>query len=300
MFGEEVLFFYQIVTPIIGLAFLVTGLIALMSRKKHGATKATKTCLCIMLVLALGWTALLLRIRSNNIAYLHGEEDQNDTETVLYWDDYADSFHYNGEKYVSISYRKDIPEWFWFSLEELDEQDFDDKWQQEHKVFTLHERQSVGDWLTAYDSATAVFSLESGTGETIFLSEGHGYHCREKAIDSIFQYYSDFNNYDFYIKDKKAEDPSQKTITTLNQILNQKGKVYKRQYESYTLHIISKDSIYDGYIDVALVDGSYYFVDYESDDSYDDETKDIFYKIPGQAASELQKYLYKDDEDDYE
>ena len=298
MDGEGVLLFLQLITPFMGVIFLVVGLIALASWRKRGVSKAVRICLCIMALIAIGWLALLFQIRHENIFYLQDlqeGEDYIDTGTLLYWDDYADTFRYDGEKYVRILYGQDYPSWFEDCLEELDLYDFDKQWWKDHAVLNLRDRQSLGELLTAYDVRTTVFSIESGSGETILVSESHGYHCKEKAIDKVLQYYSDFNNYDFYANGKKVKAPSQKTINALNQLMNHKEQKLAdiTNGKWYLLNIKSKDSLYEGSIEVMKIDQSYYFVGAEFDKATD-EMVDTGCKIPKQAAEELKKYL-----DDY-
>ena len=225
MDGEGVLVFIQIVTPFMGVIFLLVGLIALAKWKSQGPSSAVKISLCIMALIVIGWLALLFLIRSDNFSYLHAlqeDDDYIDTGTMLYWDDYADTFRYDGDKYVRILYRQNYPTWF-EEIEEVGTDEVDDpSWYREHAVLNLRNRQSLGEILTAYEDRTTVFSIESGSGETILMSESHGYHCREKDIDKVLQYYSDFCNYDFYVNGKKVKAPSQKTIDTLNQLMNHK------------------------------------------------------------------------------
>ena len=298
MDGEGVLLFLQLITPFMGVIFLVVGLIALASWRKRGVSKAVRICLCIMALIAIGWLALLFQIRHENIFYLQDlqeGEDYIDTGTLLYWDDYADTFHYDGDEYVRILYRQDYPNWF-EDIEEVGTDEVDEpSWYQDHAVLNLRDRQSLGEQLTAYDARTTVFSIESGSGETILVSESHGYHCKEKAIDKVLQYYSDFNNYDFYANGKKVKAPSQKTINALNQMFNLKEQKLAENPngKQYLLHIRSKDSLYEGAIKVMKIDQSYYFVGAELDKATD-EMVDTGCKIPKQAAEELKKYL-----DDY-
>ncbi len=295
MDGIGDLIFLQLISPFMSVILIVVGLIAFPSWKKHGFSKTVKICLCIMVLIVIGWFILLFQIRHENIAYLHDLQDDADyidTGTLLYWDDYADTFRYNGDKYVRVSYRLEYPNWFEYSLEELDIYEYDKQWWQEHAVLNLRNRQSLGDRLTAYDDRTTVFSIESGSGETFLVSESHGYHCREKAINKVLQYYSDFNNYDFYVKGKKAKTPSQKTIDTLNQMLNRKEQKLADNPNGkwYLLKIKSKDSLYEGAIEIMKDNQSYYVVGAEFDESTD-RMVDIRCKIPDQAASELKKYL---------
>ena len=159
MDGEGVLLI-QLITPFMGVIFLVVGLIALASWRKRGVSKAVRICLCIMALIAIGWLALLFQIRHENIFYLQDlqeGEDYIDTGTLLYWDDYADTFRYDGEKYVCILYGQDYPSWFEDCLEELDLYDFDKQWWKDHAVLNLRNRQSLGERLTAYDDRTTVF-----------------------------------------------------------------------------------------------------------------------------------------------
>ena len=281
-----------------GVIFLVVGLIALASWRKRGVSKVVRICLCIMVLIAIGWLALLFQIRHENIFYLQDlqeGEDYIDTGTLLYWDDYADTFRYDGEKYVRILYGQDYPSWFEDCLEELDLYDFDKQWWKDHAVLNLRNRQSLGERLTAYDDRTTVFSIESGSGETVLVSESHGYFCRAKAIDKVLQYYSDFNNYDFYVNGKKVKAPSQKTINALNQMFNLKEQKLAENPngKQYLLHIRSKDSLYKNAIEIMMIDESYYVVGAELNESTD-EMVDTGCKIPKQAAEELKSYL-----DDY-
>ena len=281
-----------------GVIFLVVGLIALASWRKRGVSKAVRICLCIMALIAIGWLTLLFQIRHENIFYLQDlqeGEDYIDTGTLLYWDDYADTFRYDGEKYVRILYGQDYPSWFEDCLEELDLYDFDKQWWKDHAVLNLRNRQSLGERLTAYDDRTTVFSIESGSGETVLVSESHGYFCRAKAIDKVLQYYSDFNNYDFYVNGKKVKAPSQKTINALNQMFNLKEQKLAENPngKQYLLHIRSKDSLYENAIEIMMIDESYYVVGAELNESTD-EMVDTGCKIPKQAAEELKSYL-----DDY-
>ena len=298
MDGEGVLVFIQIVTPFMGVIFLLVGLIALAKWKSQGPSNAVKISLCIMALIVIGWLALLFLIRSDNFSYLHAlqeDDDYIDTGTMLYWDDYADTFRYDGDEYVRILYRQNYPTWF-EEIEEVGTNEVDDpSWYREHAVLTLRNRQSLGEILTAYEDRTTVFSIESGSGETILMSESHGYHCKEKVIDKVVQYYSDFNNYDFYVNEKKVKAPSQKTIDTLNQLMNHKEQKLAdiTNGKWYLLNIKSKDSLYDGAIEVMKIDQSYYFVGAELDKATD-EMVDTGCKIPKQAAEELKSYL-----DDY-
>ena len=279
-----------------GVIFLVVGLIALASWRKRGVSKAVRICLCIMALIAIGWLALLFQIRHENIFYLQDlqeGEDYIDTGTLLYWDDYADTFRYDGEKYVRILYGQDYPSWFEDCLEELDLYDFDKQWWKDHAVLNLRNRQSLGERLTAYDDRTTVFSIESGSGETVLVSESHGYFCRAKAIDKVLQYYSDFNNYDFYVNGKKVKAPSQKTINALNQMFNLKEQKLAENPngKQYLLHIRSKDSLYENAIEIMMIDESYYVVGAELNESTD-EMVDTGCKIPKQAAEELKSYRF--------
>jgi hypothetical protein len=298
MDGEGVLFFLQLITPFMGVIFLVVGLIALDSWRKRGVSKAVRICLCIMALIVIGWLALLFLIRHDNLSCLHGleeYEDYVDTGTLLYWDDYADTFRYDGDKYVRIFYREDYPNWF-EDIEEVGTDEVDEpSWYQDHAVLNLRDRQSFGERLTAYEDRTTVFSIESGSGETILVSESHGYHCKEKAIDKVLQYYSDFNNYDFYANGKKVKAPSQKTIDTLNQLMNHKEQKLAENPNGkrYLLNIKSKDSLYENAIEIMMIDESYYLVGAELNESTDDLV-DTGCKIPKQAAEELKRYL-----DDY-
>ena len=56
----------------------------------------------------------------------------------------------------------------------------------------------------------------------------------------------------------------------------------------YLLNIKSKDSLYEGSIEVMKIDQSYYFVGAEFDKATD-EMVDIGCEIPEQAAEELEK-----------
>ena len=281
-----------------GVIFLLVGFTALAKWKKQGPSIAVKICLCIMALIVIGWLVLLCLIRHDNLSSLHAlqEDDEYvDTGNVLYWDDYADTFRYDGDKYVRILYRQNYPTWF-EEIEEVGTDEVDDpSWYREHAAFTLRDRQSLGELITAYDDQTMVFSIESGSGETILLSETHGYHCKEKSLDKVLKYYSDFNNYDFYVNEKKVKAPSQKTIDTLNQLMNHKEQKLAdiTNGKWYLLNIKSKDSLYEGSIEVMKIDQSYYFVGAELDKATD-EMVDTGCKIPKQAAEELTKYL-----DDY-
>lgn len=298
MDGEGVLVFLQLITPFMGLIFLLVGLIALANWRKRGVSKVVRICLCIMVLIAIGWLTLLFQIRHENTSYLHDlqkDKDYIDTGTLLYWDDYADTFRYDGDKYVRILYRQDYPNWF-EDIEEVGTDAVEEpSWYREHAVLNLRNRQSLGERLTAYEDRTTVFSIKSGSGETILVSESHGYHCREKDIDKVLQYYSDFCNYDFYVNGKKVKAPSQKTIDTLNQLMNHKEQKLAdfTNGKWYLLNIKSKDSLYEGSIEVMKIDQSYYFVGAEFDKATD-EMVDIGCEIPEQAAEELKKYL-----DDY-
>jgi len=285
-------------TPFMCVIFLLVGLIALVNWKSQGLSNAVKISLCIMALIVIGWLALLFLIRSDNLSYLHAlqeDDDYIDTGTMLYWDDYADTFRYDGDKYVRILYRQNYPTWF-EGIEEVGTNEVDDpSWYREHAVLTLRNRQSLGELITAYDDQTMVFSIESGSGETILLSETHGYHCKEKSLDKVLKYYSDFNNYDFYVSEKKVKAPSQKTIDALNKMFNRKEQKLAENPngKSYLLNIQSKDSLYEGAIEVMKIDQSYYFVGAELDKATD-EMVDTGCKIPKQAAEELKSYL-----DDY-
>lgn len=298
MDGEEVLVFIQIVTPFMCVIFLLVGLIALVNWKSQGLSNAVKISLCIMALIVIGWLALLFLIRSDNLSYLHAlqeDDDYIDTGTMLYWDDYADTFRYDGDKYVRILYRQNYPTWF-EGIEEVGTNEVDDpSWYREHAVLTLRNRQSLGDILTAYEDRTTVFSIESGSGETILMSESHGYHCKEKVIDKVVQYYSDFNNYDFYVNEKKVKAPSQKTIDVLNQMLNCKEQrlAENPNGKHYLLHIKSKDSLYENTIEIMMLNGLYYVVGVEFNDSTD-EMLDTGCKIPKHAAEELKSFLEYD------
>ncbi len=298
MDGEGALVFLQLITPFMGVIFLVVGLVALGSWRERGFSKAVKISLCIMALIAIGWLALLFQIRHENISYLHDlkeDEDYIDTGTLLYWDDYADTFRYDGDKYVAVLYRQDYPNWFEDSLEEVDIYEYGKQWRQDHAVFNLRLRQSLGELLTAYDERETVYSIESGSGETILVSEAQGYHCRERSIDKVLQYYSDFNNYDFYVGGKKVKAPSQKTIDALNNMLvHKEQKLTENPNEKrYLLEIRSKDSLYEGSIEIMMDERSYYAIGFKFDKAAD-EMVDIGCKIPNQAAEELRDYL-----DDY-
>lgn len=287
---EGILIFMYIITPFIGAVLLVSGLIAFLSWKKRGITKTVWICLCLMLVLIVGWTILLLQSRDYNATYTQHDEDYVETGNILYWDD--DSFSYDGEEYVRIQRQIDHSSWYWNCIDELGAWDFDERWKQDHAVFNLRNRLSFIEWLAAYDIRATVFSLESETGETILMStaEGyHEYHCQKKAINKVIKYYSDLNNYDFYVNGRIVEAPSQKTIDALNQIVSHKGDKVSQSGKNYTLRIKSRDKLYEGSLNVKLVGKTYYVVVWDSD--YSGEIVDSFYKIPEHAADELQKYL---------
>lgn len=291
MDGEEVILFFQLLTPFAGGVFLVTGLIGLgIYRKTHRISNGVKACLCVMVLVVVGWTGLLLQMRHENISYLEENESRIDTGTVIYWDDYADRFHYEGEEYVAMLYRQKYPNWF-----ELEERAwyFGEQWEQDHAVFILRDRQSLAKWLAAYDDRCEVFSTESGCGETILLSDKHNYHCKKKAIDRVLAYYSDLNNYDFYVDGKKVKAPGPEAINALNQLMTQTGQRLDRHGKRYGLSIISKDQLYAGTIVIEEIDGTYYAIGYEFDKA-SDEMVDIAWKIPQEAAEELTDHLGED------
>lgn len=232
--------FWGVVCLIVGITFL--------RDHKNRVVKVISIIICtvgvVLLIFPVGWI-IMLRIANGTV-----DEDYVDTGTMIVWDAY-DTFTYKDQKYVCLDMNTEV---YWY--------DTSDEMQYTPAFNIRNKSDLLSIVFNAYDK-DVMYEVENGTGETIYYNGS--LYCEEESIDKIKDYYSNNDNFTWYIVDETYENKieielSNTELNYLNNMSIEQSDITWNSEDYYPHGYIqkrSKDQVVYGSIDVIKLEDAW-------------------------------------------